>query len=190
MISPLNPSTITANAFPTSIASAHTASRVLSRQLDATNSSTPSICANPPLDSCAFYADCLESKYNCGLDGYPIGYGQHFCEKFRTDRTELSTAGQEWMLNTMLCLQRTLIPEATSAAGVTCASLEMKAFASHGRCYVESGLCTLPPTDWLAIVRIVEIKTVFASKDSLLATLSAGEGCLELYLFFIRNLLF
>jgi len=190
MISPLSSSTLTANAFPTSIASTRTASRPLSRQLDATNSLTSSICANPPWDSCAFYADCLESKYNCGPDGYPIGYGQNFCEKFEANRTELSPKGQKWMLNTMLCLQKELIPEATSAAGVTCASLEKKAFASHGRCYVESGLCRLSPADWLGIVRIVDFKTLFASKDSLLATLSAGEACFKSYFFSLKDLVF
>ncbi|KAF8075292.1 hypothetical protein FPV67DRAFT_1650215 [Lyophyllum atratum] len=84
----------------------------------------------------------------------------------RTNRAELSMKGQKWMLNMMLCLQRELIPEATSVVGVTCTSLEKKAFASHGRCYMESGLCTLSPTDWLAIIRIVDYKTLFASTNS------------------------
>ncbi|KAF5379449.1 hypothetical protein D9615_006576 [Tricholomella constricta] len=174
IIGSLTPSTLTVSAFPTSHGS---------RQ-------TNNICTNPPRDSCAFYADCLESKYHCGPEGYPIGFGQSFCEKFSANRAELSTKGQTWMLDTMQCLQNELVPEATATTGVTCRSLEKKAFASHAKCYVESGLCTLPPSDWLAIVEIVEIKTLFESKNSFLATLNAGKGCIKTYLFFLKELIF
>jgi len=65
------------------------------------------------------------------------------------------------MLDVMQCLQKTLVPEATgSGAGVTCDSIEKKAFASHRRCYVDSGFRRLPSTDWLAIVHIVGIDTL------------------------------
>ena len=65
------------------------------------------------------------------------------------------------MLDVMQCLQKTLVPEAMgSAAGVTCESIEKKAFRSHGRCYVDSGFYGLPPTDWLAIVHIMGIDTL------------------------------
>ncbi|KAG5643928.1 hypothetical protein DXG03_009336 [Asterophora parasitica] len=167
---------LTVNASPTS--------PLTSRQ------TSPSICTKPPRDSCAFYADCLESQYHCGANGYPIGYGQNFCEKFGARRAELSAKGQTWMLDTMQCLQRELVPEATSTVGVTCTSLEKKAFASHAHCYVDSGLCALPPSDWAAIVAIVEFKTLFKSLDSFIATLKAGNGCLKAYLWFLAHLIF
>ena len=150
---------------------------------------TSSECADPPRNNCAFYADCLESRYHCGSDGYPIGYGQEFCEKFVDAQGELSARGQTWMLDVMRCLQRTLVPEATgSLAEVTCDSIEKKAFASHAPCYVESGLCWLPPTDWLAIVHIVGLETLVGSKDALIEALEAGGGCLAAYLFFLKHL--
>jgi len=150
---------------------------------------TSSECSNPPRDSCAFYADCLESRYHCGPDGYPIGYGQEFCEKYSDGREALSARGKTWMLDVMQCLQRTLVPEATgSAAGVTCDVIEKKAFASHASCYVHSGLCWLPPTDWLAIVHIVGIDTLVGSKDALVESLESGGGCLAAYLFFLKHL--
>ena len=93
------------------------------------------------------------------------------------------------MLDVMQCLQRTLVPDATgSAAGVTCDSIEKKAFASHAPCYVESGLCWPPPTDWLAIVNIVGLDTLIGSKDVLIESLEAGGGCLAAYLFFVKYL--
>ena len=145
---------------------------------------TSSECVNPPRDNCAFYADCLESRYHCGPDGYPIGYGQKFCEKYSDSREELSAQGQKWMLDVMQCLQRTLVLEATgSVAGVTCDSIEKKAFASHARCYVDNGLYGLPWTDWLAIVHIVGI-------DTLVSTLWRWVQAkyLAMYLFFLKHL--
>jgi len=96
------------------------------------------------------------------------------------------------MLNTMQCLQRVLVPEATGAPGAaaTCDDLESKAFASHSTCYVDNGLCTLGPKDWAAIVEIVGVKTLFDSKEALLATLKTGVGCAEALAFFAAKALF
>jgi hypothetical protein len=94
------------------------------------------------------------------------------------------------MLDTMQCLQRTLIPEATgSAVNVTCDSIKKKAFGTHAGCYVGNGVCTLPPSDWLAIIRIVEFKTLFENWDAFLATLQAGGECLEFYYFLLTQAL-
>ncbi|KAG5634686.1 hypothetical protein H0H81_001098 [Sphagnurus paluster] len=175
----------TAHAFPTSHAPSEGG---LSPRVSTINTLAPSTCANPPRDSCAFYSECVEAKYNCGPQGYPLGYGGHFCEKFGANRQKLSAKGQAWMVDTMQCLQRELIPEATgTAASATCASIQKKAFLSHARCYVDSGLCKLPPTDWVSIVQIVEIPTLFKNIDSFAATLNAAKGCLEAYLFFFKG---
>jgi hypothetical protein len=94
------------------------------------------------------------------------------------------------MLDTMRCLQMALVSNATgSGAGVTCDSIKTEAFGTHAGCYVGSGLCTLPPSDWLAIVNIVQLKTLFDSWDAFLATLEAAEGCLEFYIFLLAQAL-
>ncbi|KAG6909529.1 hypothetical protein DXG01_017086 [Tephrocybe rancida] len=185
--SSVSPSTFTANAFPTSFA---IIPDLWSRQSNSTDPATSSLCTNPPRDQCNFYADCLETQYSCGPTGYPIGFGQHFCETFDASRPELSSKGQAWLADTMECLQQALVPEATSTDGVTCDSLRKEAFASHGPCYVQGGLCTLPPSDWVSIVGIVGLKELFDSKEAFLATLSAGEGCLKAYLFFLKDAVF
>jgi len=84
----------------------------------------------------------------------------------------------------MQCLQKALVPDAIgTSTSVTCDSIRQKAFGTHAGCYVGSGLCTLPPSDWLAIVHIVQFKTLFDSWDAFLATLKTGEVCLGFYLF-------
>ncbi|KAJ7616274.1 hypothetical protein DFH06DRAFT_1483798 [Mycena polygramma] len=141
-------------------------------------------CANPIPNDCTFYTDCLEAKYSCGTDGYPIGYGFHFCTKFAESKSELSTQGQAWISNTMLCLQRALVPEATGAPGAsaTCGNLKTKAFATHADCYVDSGLCSLPISDWEKVsVEIVGPGTLVESFDALKATASVGLQCTKFF---------
>ncbi|KAF8962393.1 hypothetical protein BDZ97DRAFT_1824858 [Flammula alnicola] len=148
-----------------------------------TSNSTNNECSDPPRGQCTFYADCLEAQYHCGAQGYPIGYGQQYCEKFNADKSDLSPAGQNWMLDTMECLQRTLVPEATGApdAVQTCAELTEKAFDSHPKCYIDSGLCWLGVKEWVEIVKIIGVGTLFASWDATKETVRAAEGCLALY---------
>ncbi|KAF7289358.1 hypothetical protein MIND_01398100 [Mycena indigotica] len=154
-----------------------------SQQLSPPNPSPD--CASPPPDTCSFYADCLESRYHCGPSGYPLGYGQYYCTKFQAARSTLSPAGQKWMLATLHCLQLALVDDALGRpnATSTCQQLEDKAFASHAGCYVDNGVCKLPPSDWEAIIKIVDITTLFDSWDAFKATLTAGTECLEMWLF-------
>ncbi|KAF7984006.1 hypothetical protein HWV62_17494 [Athelia sp. TMB] len=139
--------------------------------------STAPECISPPLDSCTFYADCLESRYHCGPTGYPIGYGQHFCTQFVANESLLDPAGQTWMVNTMHCLQLALVGDAIDANATTCSALETQAFGTHAGCYVSNGLCTLGIHDWEAIIEIVDIKTLFESWDAFKATLEAAGDC-------------
>ncbi|KAK0501844.1 hypothetical protein EDD18DRAFT_1144667 [Armillaria luteobubalina] len=145
-------------------------------------------CAAPIRDNCSFYSSCLETRYHCGPTGYPIGYGEKFCTKFSDDRALLSAKGQTWMVDTMHCLQESLVPDALGSAE-TCSQLEDKAFGTHAKCYIDNGLCFLPVVDWEAIVKIVELRTLFQSWDAFLETLKAAESCLEAYSHFSEHAL-
>ncbi|KAJ7165368.1 hypothetical protein C8R46DRAFT_1277535, partial [Mycena filopes] len=104
--------------------------------------------------------------------------------KFAESKSELSTAGQTWIADTMLCLQRALVPEATGAPGAaaTCDAVKTKAFATHADCYVSSGLCGLPISDWEKVsVEIVGPGTLVESVDALKATASVGLQCTEFF---------
>lgn len=169
-----------------------------------------SLCSNPPRGQCGFYRDCLESKFHCGSEGYPLGYGEKYCEKFVAGQDKLSLAGQKWMMDTMQCLQRVLVPDATESdadeleleldsesdsisvheaidngsniepalRNRRCSALKQKAFDSHSECYLSNGLCSLSGRDWVQIVEIIGVKTLFDSWDAIKETIEAAEGCI------------
>ncbi|KAF8130593.1 hypothetical protein EV363DRAFT_214587 [Boletus edulis] len=101
----------------------------------------------------------------CGPDGYPIGYGQHYCQKFSDNRGMFDAQGQQWMINTMHCLQLALVGDAIDATppASDCQALRDQAFASHAGCYISNGFCTLGVQVWTAVLEIVDIKTLFSS---------------------------
>ena len=83
----------------------------------------------------------------------------------------------------MLCLQKSLIPEATQSTSAvkSCSALSTKAFSSHADCYVGSGLCTLSPKDWLVIVETVGFAELFSSFEAIKETLITAGKCIEFY---------
>lgn len=168
------------------VRSGHIPNILISRDMPGPPSSSPA-CANPPLDNCSFYANCLETRYNCGPSGYPIGYGQQYCEKFSNERSLLNTQGQQWMINTMHCLQLALVPYAIDNNPTTCQALENQAFETHAGCYVDNGLCALGLQDWSAILKIVDITTLFQSWDAFKATVEAAAGCAEFFAFVVTK---
>ena len=102
----------------------------------------PSFEAAKPLD-CSFYTNCLESTYNCGPSGYPVGYGLKYCSRFVENDSLFSEDGQKWINGTLLCLKTALIPLAENTTDQTCKSVESFAFESHVDCYVSNGFCDL-----------------------------------------------
>ncbi|KIK63333.1 hypothetical protein GYMLUDRAFT_41047 [Collybiopsis luxurians FD-317 M1] len=150
-------------------------------------------CSSPPdpPHSCVFYAACLEPHFHCGPDGYPLGFGEKFCTKFSLPGNvgRLLDKGQEWMWDTMACLQRALVPEleepvppgSSSSQSEACKTLETKAFSTHAPCYLSSGLCSLSPKDWAVIVEIIGVKTLLKSWEAFEGAIEAGEGCLEFF---------
>jgi len=149
------------------------------------------VCSNPVRGQCSFYEDCLETRYHCGPDDYPLGYGKKYCNKFNAAKGRFSNQGQTWMLDTMECLQLALVPDAVGPqeveehGGSPCDVLRRKAFDSHARCYIESGVCALGLEDWMQIVEIVDLKTLFGSWEALKEALEAATGCLKMYVFLL-----
>lgn len=148
-------------------------------------------CTNPQPNTCIFYPLCLESRYHCGPAGYPLRYGYKYCIKFQEERNKLSSAGQKWMIDVMLCLQEKLVPEATETTNITsCKELEDYAFSTHPQCYVDSGFCTLSPVDWAAVIEILSLETLFESLDILVATAETAGECAEFYIWAFENAIF
>jgi hypothetical protein len=67
----------------------------------------------------------------------------------------------------------------------TCSALKAYAFGTHADCYVKSGICTLPPTDWAKIIQTISITELFSSLDALKATFQAIKGCVGFYVWLI-----
>ncbi|ORZ08670.1 hypothetical protein BCR42DRAFT_424660 [Absidia repens] len=133
-------------------------------------------CSSPPPGSCAFYAECLESKYHCGTAGYPIGYGQKFCEVFEREADKFSPSGQEFLWNNMQCLQRSLVaPFIHNNTLSDCETLKQTALDSHPSCYIESGYCDIPAKDKFLLAKIVlknDITGIFWSSVKLASDVS------------------
>ena len=100
----------------------------------------------------------------------------------------MSAAGKAWVTNTMLCLQGALVPFGTAGTeSTTCPNLKTFAFGTHPSCYVQSGVCKLPPSDWVVIVGTVSLKELFGSLDALKATFKTAKGCAEFYAWLIKQ---
>lgn len=91
---------------------------------------------------CEFYRSCLEKKFNCGRDGYPIGYGYKYCTRFLEQYDEFSSDAQQWIDDTLICLKQALADLYRSGKD-SCERLYDIAFGSHPRCYVQNGFCSI-----------------------------------------------
>ncbi|EGD86927.1 hypothetical protein H112_05442 [Trichophyton rubrum D6] len=149
----------------------------------------PDECSSPAPNSCSFYSACLEKGIPCGPDGYALAYGDRYCNRFSAASPQLSASGQEWVTKTMLCLQQKLVPVALGKDEQvsTCPAVREFAFSTHPECYIQGGVCLLAPTDWLVIVGTVGFTELFDSVEALATTLKTVKGCLDFYLWLIRN---
>ncbi|CAB4397273.1 unnamed protein product [Rhizophagus irregularis] len=142
-------------------------------------------CSRPSLNSCNFYTDCLEKKFNCGINGYPIRYGSMNCEKFANAINRFSNDGKKWVTKTMLCLQNALVPVYNNNT-ITCAEIKSAAFSSHSKCYIDSGLCSIP-ADWLKIFQIIDIRDIVESWEVIMQVVQTAEGCAAFYVWLIES---
>lgn len=98
---------------------------------------------------------CVEDVAQCGDDGYLVGYGARYAERYmQRTRPFLSTAGKRFLDKNLVCLQEALrerVDQFTS-----CDEIRDLAFDSHPDCYIANGFCELPVRDWLAITATVD----------------------------------
>jgi len=126
----------------------------------------PSGCYQPSEVSCDFYRGCLESHQSCGSEGYAIGYGKKYCERFLALNTPyahtkslLSRQGLNWRNSTLLCLQQELVPILSKEPYEhPCSDIKTHAYNSHPKCYTlpENSICDLPLSDWRVILSTVD----------------------------------
>jgi len=136
---------------------------------------------DPVYKSCDYYA-CVEAAIPCGPEGYALGYGQYYCEKFAKHVAEFSPQGQKWMYDVMTCLQMKLVPVVKKTMKLTCKELKDYAYDTHPECYTSkaNSICNLPPKDWSVLISILEFKTLIEIK-TIVQMFDVASTCGETY---------
>lgn len=110
--------------------------------------------------ACLYYSETAEQLLQCGPRGYPLGFGQKYCQRFsKLGPDTLTPRGLRWRDAARSCLIEAFggfIDEPAQPPG--CQEVKRMAFDSHPPCYteVQPSFCLLPPSDVLAIIRVVE----------------------------------
>ncbi|HVK76848.1 MAG TPA: hypothetical protein VM734_26160 [Kofleriaceae bacterium] len=120
---------------------------------------------------------CAEETLACGPDGYLLGYGAKYAERFyRQTRPWMTPAGRRWIDATLICLQTTLRDRIDAAT--SCDDVRAIAYDSHPECYVDHGFCALPWVDWLAVVATVD-GLDWLSRDAQRQVIVTAQACLH-----------
>jgi hypothetical protein len=91
----------------------------------------------------------------CGTDGYALGYGAKYAERFMWETYDIvEPATQDFLIRNLICLQESFIFDTTPE--MTCQELSSHAFDSHIHCYLESGVCELSITDLFKILGTID----------------------------------
>jgi hypothetical protein len=131
-------------------------------------------CANL-VGSCEYYACIDQNRLSCGEQGYSLGYGQKYCEKFSSiDFPETATTfwgevfpsnGNLWRDNVRSCLQANLESWYATASKKDCSTLRTFAFNSHPDCYTTGpSFCELIPDNVLRIGLKIQINDLFKAE--------------------------
>lgn len=113
-------------------------------------------CRSPTGDSCSWYRDCLNRFIPCpqsSSDEYALNYGNNYCTKYENNLSKFSSKAQKWIGKVKKCLQLAL--KQYIGNDISCGNLKVEAFDSHTKCYVDSGFCELPLSDYVEITKLV-----------------------------------
>ena len=123
--------------------------------------------------------DHADGDRGCGDDGYLLGYGTRYAERFyRQTRPRMSPRGQRWIDDVLVCLQRDLRDSIDSTT--RCDDIRTIAFDSHPACYIEAGFCSLPILDVLNVLWTIDAREWFGS-DAFRQAARTAAGCSQKY---------
>eukprot|EP01084_Bolivina_argentea_P212163 360699_1 len=130
--------------------------------------SSPTMDCAPSMElGCKWYLKCLESKFECGDDGYPSGYGYYFCNRYGNAIDEFSYLGKLWVNQVQICLQnelRPLLQDKGNPSSQKCDHIKSIAYDSHSKCYLGGNInsnlqrisiCDIIEKDWDVIFQTV-----------------------------------
>lgn len=140
----------------------------------------PEWCYSPTKSKmCDFYSECIEKVHSCkdGPDDYAIGFAKKYCLEF--NKAKFSPVGEVWRDETMVCLQRALVP-LLDQENVSCRGIRKIGFESHVPCYtdVEPSFCDLSSKD-LRRVRHILQKPELLNRETINAGIRIGKICLQ-----------
>jgi hypothetical protein len=125
-------------------------------------------------DEAVFY-ECAEEIAQCGPDGYLIGYGAKYAERFYTQtRPRMTPRGQQWLDDVLVCLQSSL--RDSIDANTSCDDIRTIAFDEHPACYVDAGFCTLSPWDIAQVVWTIDLRD-WVSRDAAKQVVTTALDC-------------
>lgn len=128
----------------------------------------PTTCSSL-IGTCEYY-DCVEHELlACGSEGYVLGYGKRYCEKFAQVRPlpHLTPHEKElfpvewnsWLQKTAQCLHSAIDDYFLEGSSRSCSTLRSAAFASHAHCYTTGdSFCFLPPRQVANIGSIISVR--------------------------------
>lgn len=110
------------------------------------------------IGTCEYYRCRQRNTGNTHLPtDYYTGFGLKYCERFSKEtRPRMSPAGRLWVDDTLTCLQLAAEKEIPIDAPPEVA--KPRAFDTHPTCYVRSGVCFLPSSDWAEIYYTIDSK--------------------------------
>ena len=130
--------------------------------------SSPTMDCVPNIElGCEWYSKCLEAKFQCKDDGYPLGYGYYFCRRYENVMDEFSALGKLWVHQVQSCLQNELLPlleDKGSPSAQKCDNIKSIAYNSHSKCYLGENInshlqrisiCDIIEKDWDVIFQTV-----------------------------------
>ncbi len=138
------------------------------------------------IGSCDYYTCIDTQRLSCGDQGYALGYGRRFCQKFtgmsfapartRLEAELFPASGDAWRDEVRSCLQEELETFFTDTQNASCEQLRTFAFASHPHCYTKGpSFCELSPEN---VVRIgLTIKTDLLTGESFQQIRDTAEIC-------------
>ncbi len=121
--------------------------------------------------SCNYY-QCAEAHNPCGSQGYWIGWGYRFCQKFLNSEQKFSLEAQEWLRSNRRCLQ---VRAEEISTEIACPQVRKAAMESHVSCYVEAGFCELSIKDKSAI--LWDLRSALAAPEAWIEGLRLQAAC-------------
>ncbi|XP_064609911.1 uncharacterized protein LOC135473908 [Liolophura sinensis] len=124
------------------------------RPVQAVGAVDPDCIRHAELGSCEFYA-CLERRFPCGTDSYPLTHGAYYCHKFQNYLHMFNEQGRRWVRNSRQCLTRNLRATYTLSE-VTCRDISRERFRTVSNCFVSRGFCSIMWNNKEALLKVFE----------------------------------